>query len=177
LRRFSYAEVGQARLPLHPRLWCLHKESKTWMAGSSRGAVIGPRFARTRWRSPGHDEGGIVPRALSNPIVKQPGASAINSLRKSRASSVLIFVCPLSPERFSFALPPKRAGARLHSHEREQSAIKRTRDACSDEAGDQPCDRPASPYGAPPRRLKFLGAPLPVGPGRLSPGPGRCKGH
>jgi hypothetical protein len=50
-------------------------------------------------------------------------------------------------------------------NEREQSAVGRTRDACSDEAGDQPCDRPASPYGAPLRRLTNPGAPLPFGPG------------
>ena len=29
----------------------------------------------------------------------------------------------------------------------------------------RPCDRPVSPYGAPPRRFKILGAPLPFGPG------------
>ena len=33
------------------------------------------------------------------------------------------------------------------------------------EHGDQPCDRPASPYGAPPRRLPTLGPRFPNVPG------------
>src|SRR5262245_44640977 len=50
------AEVVQARLPLHPRLWWPRNESKTWMAGSSL-------------RSPGHDD------------VEAAGSSAANDSR------------------------------------------------------------------------------------------------
>src|SRR5688572_9416009 len=36
-------------------------------------------------------------------------------------------------------------------------------------AGDQPCDRPASPCGAPPQRLKSLGPRFPLAPVWLAP--------
>jgi hypothetical protein len=75
-----------------------------------------------------------------------------------------------APVRFVDGAPVQKRGARLHSPQGSRAPFGAGRVRADPTARDQPCDRPASPNGAPLRRLpargRFdLGAPLPFDPG------------
>jgi hypothetical protein len=93
-----------------------------------------------------------------------------------RASSVLLFGVRSSQKRGARRAPKRSSSSFVLSNEREQSAVKRTRDACScKEQATDPAG-PASPYGAPLRRLTNLGAPLALlAPLAFAAGDGRGK--
>jgi hypothetical protein len=83
-------------------------------------------------------------------------ARAINLAAENPRELSPVFGFRSSKERFLFRVPRKR-GSRAPQGAPGMPALLK--------AGDQPCDRPASPCGAPRRRLTNLGAPLPFGPG------------